>query len=87
MDRSEQIIEYVKQTAATVNGEYRLTRAGVPHILCNGRLTTFSLVYAAKSKRWKAFFPWPAPDSEQDRIYFNDEEAMILYLRKEGVKC
>lgn len=87
MNRSEQIVEYVKQTAATVNGEYRLTQNGVPHILCVGRDTTFSLVYAAKSEKWKAFFPWPAPSEKQTRKYFFDEDDMIRFLREEGVQC
>jgi hypothetical protein len=87
MERSELIIEYVKQTAASLNSEFRLTRNSVPCIICKGDNTTFSLVFAAKSGKWKAFYPWPAPDELQERIYFRDEEAMIDFMKKAGVKC
>lgn len=80
--KPEAIVQHVKDYAKTLGGEFNLTRKGVPRIIMTGRDMKMSLVYAARSDVWKAFFPYPA--KKQERKYFNTTNDLILFLTEKG---
>lgn len=85
IDRSK-IRFKVQNMARKLNAEYCISRAGVPHIIVKGEREKISLVYVARSKQWKAFFPYPYPADKQERVYFTDEKDMFDFLLCKGAK-
>ncbi len=82
MIHSAQIIQTVQDGARAVGGMFRKSREGCPHVLIHRGSLTLSLVYAARTKKWKIFYPWPS--STQTRVYFRDLTEVKTWLDKEG---
>ena len=82
--KSEDIIKYVKKYAEILKGEFNLTQKGVPRIIMTGKSMKISLVYAAQSKMWKAFYPYPAKN--QERKYFSTSQELVRFLHDKGCR-
>ena len=82
---SEKIKDLMRGTASYTNGEYDETDSGAPRVIVQGTYNKFSLVYIARSNKWKVFWPFPCTDKPQNKQYFNNSEDMYKYLKSQGV--
>lgn len=78
------VVKYVENFADILNGEFELTRGGVPRIIMRGSQFKISLVYMARARLWKAFFPFPA--DVQERVYFKTNMKMLEFLKEKGCR-
>lgn len=66
------IIRKVKDAARELNGQYYISRKGVPLvILHNLHGDNWSLCYFGQSRTWHAFSGWNKFDSNQQKIRFS----------------
>lgn len=77
--KSLEIKNKVERAAILLDGDYNETNSGVPRIIYKKDAVTASIVYAAKSDRWKVFFPFPA--SIQKKEYFDNIDQVKEWLQ------
>ncbi|RLC39282.1 hypothetical protein DRH27_00090 [Candidatus Falkowbacteria bacterium] len=76
----EEIKKHVGKASLFLQGEFNLTRAGVPRIIVKTKTCTYSIVYLARADKWKLFYPFPGEPLSQKKKYFESLQYVKTFL-------
>lgn len=74
------IIDIVQKAASYLEGDFNITVNRVPRIIYKREQISASIVYCARSKNWKVFYPFPA--NAQKKVYFEKIEHVKDWLTR-----
>lgn len=79
-------ISRMSEVARRLNGEYRVSRRGVPHVLITRGGVTYSVCYFKRSNLYRVFYPYGSSNQERrdfatldDLTGFFDHMGVTLY--------